>query len=101
MFGQRDVVERRPRGVVAIIGTWNFPYFLNGVQLVQALTAGNAVVWKPSEVTPASADVLFDLVQQAGFPPDLLHKLESPREARPLLLEADIDHVVFTGAETT
>jgi acyl-CoA reductase-like NAD-dependent aldehyde dehydrogenase len=101
MFGQRDRVERRPRGVVAIIGTWNFPYFLNGVQLVQALTAGNGVVWKPSEVTPASADALFELVRQAGFPPDLCHKLEATRQAGPLLLEADIDHVVFTGAETT
>jgi len=48
LMGQKDTVHRRPRGLVGIIGTWNYPLFLNGVQIVQALTAGNGVVWKPS-----------------------------------------------------
>ena len=96
-WGQRDTVHRRPRGVVAIIGTWNYPLILNGVQIVQALTAGNGVVWKPSEVAPASADALFDLIQRAGFPQGLVHKLEATRAGGPALLEADIDYLVFTG----
>src|SRR5262249_58005924 len=57
LFGQRDTVHRRPRGVVGIIGTWNYPILLNRVQMVQALTAGNAVGWKPSQVAPASPEV--------------------------------------------
>jgi acyl-CoA reductase-like NAD-dependent aldehyde dehydrogenase len=101
MFGQADTVHRRPRGVVGIIGTWNYPLYLNGVQLAQALTAGNAVLWKPSEVAPASAEVLHRALLEAGFPADLVQRLPATREGGPALLEADIDHLVFTGAAST
>jgi acyl-CoA reductase-like NAD-dependent aldehyde dehydrogenase len=101
LWGQRDTVHRRPRGVVGIIGTWNYPLFLNGVQLIQALAAGNGVLWKPSEVAPASAAVLFDLLGRAGFPAGLVHLLEATREAGQDLLEAEVDHVVFTGSAST
>ncbi|HXG11777.1 MAG TPA: aldehyde dehydrogenase family protein [Gemmataceae bacterium] len=101
LWGQRDTVHRRPRGVVAIIGTWNYPIYLNGVQLAQALTAGNGVVWKPSEVAPASAAALFALLEQAGFPAGLVQLLPATRQAGQELLEADIDHVVFTGSAAT
>src|SRR5262249_24400235 len=97
-WGQRDVVYRRPRGVVAIIGTWNFPLMLNGVQIIQALTAGNAVLWKPSEVAPASAAALFALLEQSGYPKGIIHMLPATREGGPQILEAEIDHVVFTGS---
>src|SRR5262245_17949903 len=101
LFGQSDEVHRRPRGVVGIIGTWNYPLFLNGVQIVQTLTAGNAIVWKPSEVASSSAAALFGLLQRAGFPDGLVQMLEPTRENGPLLLEVDIDHLVFTGAVAT
>jgi acyl-CoA reductase-like NAD-dependent aldehyde dehydrogenase len=97
MFGQSDMVYRRPRGVVGIIGTWNYPLFLNGVQIIQSLTAGNAVIWKPSEVAPAMVPVLHDFLRRAGFPPDLIQVLPSSRETGPVLIEADIDFLVFTG----
>jgi acyl-CoA reductase-like NAD-dependent aldehyde dehydrogenase len=98
LWGQRDVVHRRPRGVIAIIGTWNYPLLLNGVQIIQALTAGNAVLWKPSEVTPATSAAFARLLGRAGFPADLVRVLPATREAGPLALEADVDHVVFTGS---
>jgi acyl-CoA reductase-like NAD-dependent aldehyde dehydrogenase len=101
LWGQRDTIHRRPRGIVGIIGTWNHPLFLNGVQIAQALTAGNGVVWKPSEVAPASAAALFELLGRAGFPPGLVQVLPATREAGHDLLEADIDHVVFTGSAST
>jgi len=97
LFGQRDTVHRRPRGVVGIIGTWNYPILLNGVQMAQALAAGNAILWKPSEVAPVTADVLFDLFVRAGFPDGLLHKMPATRAGGAVLVEADIDHLVFTG----
>jgi acyl-CoA reductase-like NAD-dependent aldehyde dehydrogenase len=97
LWGQRDVVHRRPRGVVGIIGTWNYPFLLNGVQIVQALTAGNGVVWKPSEVAPQSAAVLAGLLTE--FPPDLVQTLPATREMGGALADADVDHVVFTGSE--
>jgi acyl-CoA reductase-like NAD-dependent aldehyde dehydrogenase len=98
LWGQTDAVHRRPRGLVGIIGTWNYPLFLNGVQIVQALVAGNGVLWKPSEVAPASARALFDLLGRAGFPPDLVQLLEATRAAGQELAEADVDHIVFTGS---
>jgi len=61
LWGQRDSIHRRPHGVVGIIGTWNYPVFLNGGQIAQALVAGNGVAWKPSEVSIASAPLLHSL----------------------------------------
>jgi acyl-CoA reductase-like NAD-dependent aldehyde dehydrogenase len=101
LFGQRDTVHRRPRGLVGVIGTWNYPVFLNGVQLAQALTAGNGVLWKPSELAPRSAEVLHDLLGRAGYPPELIRRLPATREAGAALLEAAVDHVVFTGSAAT
>jgi acyl-CoA reductase-like NAD-dependent aldehyde dehydrogenase len=86
---------------VGIIGTWNYPIFLNGVQIIQAVTAGNGVVWKPSELGPSSADVLSKLFQQAGYPRGLVHVLPATREAGHDLANADIDHVIFTGSSRT
>jgi acyl-CoA reductase-like NAD-dependent aldehyde dehydrogenase len=83
---------------VGIIGTWNYPLFLNGVQIAQALTAGNGVLWKPSEVGPASAAALHRLLWEAGYPEALIQMLPATRKAGPELAEAQIDHVVFTGS---
>jgi acyl-CoA reductase-like NAD-dependent aldehyde dehydrogenase len=101
LWGQRDTVVRRPRGVVGVIGTWNYPLYLNGTQIVQALTAGNAVLWKPSEVAPASAAVLHALLLEAGFPAELCPMLEATREAGRMLTETALDHLVFTGSAST
>ena len=98
LWGQTDTVYRRPRGVVGVIGTWNYPLLLNGVQIVQALTAGNGVLWKPSEVAPASAAALQGMVQRAGFPDGLFQCMEATREAGQALTDAAVDHVVFTGS---
>jgi acyl-CoA reductase-like NAD-dependent aldehyde dehydrogenase len=98
LFGQRDTVYRRPHGVVGIIGTWNYPLFLNGGQIAQALTAGNGVCWKPSEVSVATAPMLHRLWLDAGAPADVLQLLPAERDAGAALIEADIDHVVFTGS---
>jgi acyl-CoA reductase-like NAD-dependent aldehyde dehydrogenase len=101
LWGQSDSVCRRPRGVVGIIGTWNYPLLLNGVQILQAATAGNGVLWKPSEVAPASAAALFGLLERAGFPDGLVQMLPATRAAGQELADADIDHVVFTGSSAT
>jgi acyl-CoA reductase-like NAD-dependent aldehyde dehydrogenase len=99
LMGSRDVVHRRPWGVVGIIGTWNYPVFLNAVQTAQALTAGNAVLWKPSENVPRTSDLTHELFLKAGFPADLFHKLPATREAGPQLAEAEVNHIVFTGSD--
>lgn len=98
LFGQRDTIHRRPHGVVGIIGTWNYPIFLNLAQIAQALAAGNGVLWKPSELMPESAGRLHALFLSAGVPRELLQLLPATREAGPQLAEADVNHVVFTGS---
>jgi acyl-CoA reductase-like NAD-dependent aldehyde dehydrogenase len=99
LMGSRDTVYRRPWGVVGIIGTWNYPIFLNVVQIGQALTAGNGILWKPSENVPWTAKLTQELLRDAGFPTELFQVLPATREAGPLLAEANIDHVVFTGSD--
>src|SRR5262245_53118517 len=101
LWGQRDTIHRRPHGVVGVIGTWNYPILLNGVQMAQALAAGNGVVWKPSELSTASAPAFHGLFLKAGFPPELVQLLPASREAGAALAEADVDHVVFTGSAAT
>lgn len=101
LWGERDTIYHRPLGLVGIIGTWNYPHFLNGVQIAHALAAGNAVLWKPSEIAPKSAEVLHQVFIDAGVPTDILVRLPATREAGPALAASDIDHVVFTGAAAT
>ena len=99
LVGSRDAVHHRPWGVVGIIGTWNYPVYLNLVQIAHAATAGNGVLWKPSEVAPRTADLTHRLFLDAGFPAALVQKLPATREGGGQLAEADIDHVVFTGSD--
>lgn len=99
LLGCRDVVHRRPRGIVGILGTWNYPIFLNAVPILHALVAGNAVIWKPSERTPKMATLLHELFLRAGFPAELFVLLPATRDGGETLLEADIDFLHFTGSE--
>src|SRR5262245_751203 len=98
LWGERDEIHRRPHGVVGIIGTWNYPIYLNAIQIVQALTASNGVLWKPSELTQETAVLLHALLMQAGYPADLAQRLPATRQAGPQLVETEIDHLVFTGS---
>ena len=98
LIGNRETVYRRPFGVVGVIGTWNYPILLNAVPIVQALVAGNGVVWKPSELAATSGAFLHELLIAAGFPANLFALLPATRRAGPELAEADVDHVLFTGS---
>jgi acyl-CoA reductase-like NAD-dependent aldehyde dehydrogenase len=98
LFGERETVYRRPLGVVGVIGTWNYPILLNAVPIAQALVAGNGILWKPSELAPTVGEAMYELFLAAGFPPDLFARLPATREAGPQLLDADLDHVLFTGS---
>jgi len=101
LFGQQDWVYRQPRGLVGIVGTWNLPFMINGMQMVQALVAGNGVLFKPSELAPQSAVLLTELIRLSGFPEGLVQRLPATREAGVQLAQADIDHMMFTGHSST
>jgi acyl-CoA reductase-like NAD-dependent aldehyde dehydrogenase len=99
MFLGRSIrTERAPLGHVAIIGTWNYPLQLLGVQVVHALIAGNRVTVKPSERCPRTHAALIDLLM-VGLPDGMLVATEPTREAGERLLAGGrFDHVVFTGS---
>lgn len=97
------VLTRAPLGRVAIIATWNYPIQLLGIELVQAIAAGNRVTVKPSENAPRSQSMLLDLALEAGhqaqMPEGWLTRTAATREAGgSLLRENRFDHVVFTGS---
>jgi succinate-semialdehyde dehydrogenase/glutarate-semialdehyde dehydrogenase len=92
---------REPYGVVGIISPWNYPFSLPSVQTLTALATGNAVVLKPSELTPFSSLELQRLLREAGLPADLLQVITGDGAAGAALLSADIHKLVFTGSVTT
>jgi acyl-CoA reductase-like NAD-dependent aldehyde dehydrogenase len=105
LLGQRHVGHRVPVGRVLIIATWNYPLQLLGVQLVQAIAAGNRVVVKPSERAARSQALLMDLavraLDAAGMDRSMIAVAPATREAGRDLLERErFDWVVFTGSTT-
>lgn len=91
----------RPKGVIGIITPWNFPFFMPAADVSMALIAGSAVVLKPSEVTPLSALLLKKCYDEAGVDPDLFRVVTGLGPTGAALIEAQPDHLVFTGAVAT
>ena len=87
----------RPFGVVGIIGTWNYPLFLNAGPIAHALAAGNAVVWKPSELASGVGLRLQRSLETAGLPDGLVSTVFGGGDVGKCLIEAGIDKGVFTG----
>jgi acyl-CoA reductase-like NAD-dependent aldehyde dehydrogenase len=99
--GIEPIIRREPHGVVLIIGPSNYPLFLPGVQAVQALIAGNAVVVKPGAGGGAAALAFAEICRLAGLPARLLHVLPETRAAAAAAIEAGVDKVVLTGSAET
>jgi acyl-CoA reductase-like NAD-dependent aldehyde dehydrogenase len=98
--GKEGTIQREARGVVAVIMPWNFPVALPLRTIVPALLAGNAVVFKPSEVTPRSGALVAELFD--GLVPDgVLGLVQGGGDVGAALCGADVDLVVFTGSVAT
>lgn len=101
LFKTKKVVSSySPLGVVGIISPWNFPLALTVGESIPALMAGNAVVIKPSELTPLSALFGAQLAAKAGFPANLFQVLVGTGETGELLI-AHVDMISFTGSVAT
>jgi len=96
--GKRLRIAYRPLGVVGIITPWNFPFILSLNPVAQALVAGNSVILKPSEGTPASGRLVGELFSEAGLPEDVLQVLCGDGETGAALVEAGVDKISFTGS---
>ena len=88
-------------GVIGIISPWNYPFSIPATEILAALVAGNAVVLKPSELTPLIALELQSLLHEAGVPSDILHVLPGEGPTGAALVAAGIDKLVFTGSVAT
>ncbi|MCP4003952.1 MAG: aldehyde dehydrogenase family protein [bacterium] len=91
----------RPLGVVGVISPWNGPFILSVNPAAQALVAGNAVILKPSEVTPRSGQLVARLFEAAGLPEGVLQVLTGDGETGAALIESGVDKISFTGSVAT
>ncbi len=96
--GIRQALRHKPHGVLAVLGPYNFPAHLPNGHIVPALLAGNTIVFKPSELTPAVADFMADCWAAAGLPGGVLEIVHGGGETGRALAAADIDGLLFTGS---
>ena len=96
--GVRQVLRHKPHGVLAVLGPYNFPAHLPNGHIVPALLAGNAVVFKPSEQTPAVADFMADCWAAAGLPAGVLTLVHGGGDTGRQVAGAELDGVLFTGS---
>ena len=96
-FG-RAVLRHRGHGVMAVLGPYNFPGHLPNGHIVPALIAGNAVLFKPSEIAPATGAAMADAWAAAGLPDGLLSVVQGGRATGEALVAGDIDGLLFTGS---
>jgi len=98
--GRRMVIRYRPVGVVGVIGPWNYPLNNTFGDAIPALAAGNAVVMKPSEVTPLTSLLLAEGMRESGAPEDVLSVAIGAADTATALIDA-VDFVMFTGSTAT
>jgi succinylglutamic semialdehyde dehydrogenase len=98
-MGNKVSVRHKPHGVLAVLGPYNFPAHLPNGHIVPALIAGNTIVFKPSEKTPATGEFLVQCYRDAGIPEGAVRLLVGgPDEGRALAGQPDIDGLLFTGS---
>jgi succinate-semialdehyde dehydrogenase/glutarate-semialdehyde dehydrogenase len=98
---KRGSLLREPHGVIGIISPWNYPFSIPATETLAALVAGNAVVLKPSELTPLVALELAALLYSSGVPADVFQVVIGGGAAGAALLRSPIDKLVFTGSVAT
>ncbi|WP_328349892.1 aldehyde dehydrogenase family protein [Mycobacterium sp. NBC_00419] len=92
----RAWVQYDPLGVILVIGPWNYPFYLCMAPLVAAIAAGNAAVIKPSELAPATSELIARLVPQY-LDTDAIRVVEGEASTTQELLAQGFDHALFTG----
>ena len=96
-FGSATL-RHRPHGVAAVLGPFNFPGHLPNGHIVPALLAGDTVVFKPSEETPHTGQLMAECLAEADLPDGVFNLLQGGRETGAALLDQPIDALMFTGS---
>jgi aldehyde dehydrogenase (NAD+) len=97
LVGTRSAVHYEPKGVVLIIGAWNYPFNLVITPLVAAIAAGNCAIVKPSELSPATSAVIAELIASVFDESEVAFVEGGPAETQRLLV-LPFDHFFFTGS---
>ena len=98
----KGVTSYKARGVLAVIGPYNFPGHLPNGSIIPALAVGNTVIFKPSEYTPLTGQLMAQLFSQAGFPKGVFNLIQGDGKiAEKLVKHSDVDGVLFTGSYET
>src|SRR3954468_15701060 len=100
VLGRKLVVRYRPVGVVGVIGPWNYPMTNSFGDAIPALAAGNAMLLKPSEVTPLTSLMLAEAFRECGMPEHVLQIPIGGAETGTALID-EVDFVMFTGSTAT
>jgi len=98
--GKKLILRYRPLGLVGVIGPWNYPLVNSFGDCIPALAAGNAVIMKPSEVTPMTSMLLAEGFAECGVPADVFQVATGRGEAGAALIE-EVDMIMFTGSTRT
>ena len=97
----REKIAYEPLGVICNISAWNYPYLVGTNVFVPALLAGNAVIYKPSELATLTGLEIEKYMHEAGVPSDVFQCAVGAKEVGELLLDADLDGYFFTGSYKT
>ncbi len=96
---RRGINRFKPHGVMAVVGPFNFPAHLPNGHFIPALAAGNTIVFKPSDKTPAVGQVLAEVWDEVGLPPGVFNLVQGAADvAARLVIHDDLDGILFTGS---
>ncbi|RLQ97121.1 aldehyde dehydrogenase family protein [Falsibacillus albus] len=101
LIGKKSYVEYMPRGVVLVISPWNYPLNLAMVPVLSALAGGNAVILKPSEITPLVGKLIGELFNKVEFPQDIVQIAQGGKKVGEAFTQGDPDYIFFTGSVST
>jgi len=101
LMGRSSYIVYKPLGVVGIISPWNFPWATPLDEVVMALMAGNAVVLKPSELTPLTALKIGEIFREARLPEGLVEIVTGDGSTGAALVESGVNKIMFTGSVAT
>jgi acyl-CoA reductase-like NAD-dependent aldehyde dehydrogenase len=101
LMARSSYIVYKPMGVVGIISPWNFPWATPLDEVVMALMAGNAVVLKPSELTPLTALKIGSIFKQAQLPEGLVEIVTGDGSTGAALVDAGVNKIMFTGSVNT
>ncbi|MBO5948479.1 aldehyde dehydrogenase [bacterium] len=97
-FHSKSIIKSVPWGNVLIISPWNYPFLLTMESLIEAISAGNTVILKPSAYSPATSKIIKEIVEEV-FPQEYVSVVTGGREENKMLLSLKFDYIFFTGSQ--